>query len=287
MINLNNDVLNKERRILFPKLYTLNNKLSLSTLTFLKKQNPFKFYRSFYYKHIKKEELKNYKINYNKAHNKKVPFLSILSKTQNNFFSLPIKYDSSLENKIRKDNDEIKYINFIKNKNLKNLHNKLLLENNMNNVDIFMNKNKIFRNKKLKTGKSKSCGEIIFLENFKNKNNLNNNNNIRANIKNNVSTSHKKSIDKDQQTIENDCLLNNNYKYNNININGGGQKLIESYKYNRYIYDIQNNYKNKNKYFFNWKNNFKNDELDMNNNINNKIKIFWSKLRRPIILEYN
>ena len=100
MINLDNDVLNKERRKLFPKIGTLSNRLSLNTMNFLKQQNPFKFYRTFYIKHIQNSQK-------NKTQSKpikSVTFLSLLSKTQNHFYSLPIKYDSSIENNLTKSN---------------------------------------------------------------------------------------------------------------------------------------------------------------------------------------
>jgi hypothetical protein len=98
MINLNNDVLNKNRRKLFPKIYTMSHKFSLNTINILKNQNPLKYYRFFYNKYIKK-------VSRNKpiiGENKNSAYLSILSKSQNYFFSLPIKYDSNLLNNINK-----------------------------------------------------------------------------------------------------------------------------------------------------------------------------------------
>ena len=172
MINLNNDVLNKDRRQLFPKINTLSNKFSLNTMNFLKQQNPFKFYRTFYIKHIQNSQK-------NKTQSKpikSVTFLSLLSKTQNHFYSLPIKYDSTIENNVTKsnrnlelnkletdskikkekgvepdfiyDNNEINYIDFLKNKTLRNLHKYLMGSKEFNNNFIKKKENKLKEKKK-------------------------------------------------------------------------------------------------------------------------------------------
>ena len=166
MINLCNDVLNKERRNLFPKIQTLNNKLSLYSLIFLKRQEPFKFYKSFYDKLLLKKNK-----NFYKSTNKSIKnnsFLSLLSKSQNYFYSVPIKYRYEPKKYEIKYNENNKYNEFnnimpikndnslinksnsnpnvlLNNKNLKVIHEYLVKNNNIN-----INKNK----------RNKSCKDI-------------------------------------------------------------------------------------------------------------------------------
>ena len=287
MINLNNDVLNKNRRKLFPKIYTMSHKFSLNTINILKNQNPLKYYRSFYNKYIKK-------VSRNKpiiGENKNSAYLSILSKSQNYFFSLPIKYDSNLLNNINKsnknlelnkfekkipkkiknnlffENNEIKYINFLKHKTLKNLHECLL--NNKNNI-LKINK------------RSKSCINTNMIK--KNEKNLFEKNVIKnkiiKNIEiNNVISNSKKS--QEQQTIESE--YNNNNKVNkNNNEFKIHQVLIQGYKTKKPKYEIE---KGRNRGIaINAKNkNCKIKDINTLDNLDN-VKIFWNNLRKPIII---
>ena len=149
MINLCNDVLNKSRRNMFHKLPSLSNKLSLNSLILLRKQNPYKFYKSFYDKILKKQN------EYPKIWGKKIiqnnSKISLLSKTQNNFYSVPIKYSSSLEKlsfynynnhndntfnnliKEKRNKNSISAINILDNKNLIQVHEYLLKKKIKNN----------------------------------------------------------------------------------------------------------------------------------------------------------
>ena len=141
MFNLNNDVLNCERRKLFPKIYTITHRLSLNSLNILKKQKPFKFYQTFHKKYFFKKN----KIEKKPSRNNQL--LSLVSSSRNYYFSLPIKICSSCENYLPKYNQntelnkfennllnsftptknkmafnksEIFYMDFLRNKHLKN-----------------------------------------------------------------------------------------------------------------------------------------------------------------------
>ena len=162
MFNLCNDVLNKERRNLFPKIQTIHNKLSLCSLIFLYKQNPLKFYKSFYDK-ISKASNKTF---YNtRMPTKNNSSLSLMSNTHNYFYSVPIKYNykpekiitkysrdhtnQSISNilSLKKENSiknksNINQNNFLNNKNLKIIH-EYLVKDNENTQNI---KNKIKKN---------------------------------------------------------------------------------------------------------------------------------------------
>ena len=297
MINLNNDVLNKDRRKLFPKINTLSEKFSLNTMKFLKQQNPYKFYRTFYFKYIKNPRKNKTQSNRIKG----VTFLSLLSKTQNLFYSLPIKYDSTIENNLTKsnrdlelnkfqndsptknekgiendlkfDNNEINYIDFLKNKALNDMHKYLI---GLKKID-----NNFIKNKEKNIPKRNKRGKSTFnlyLENIENNLMKTKFNYRKKNIfRNNNNSSSKKS--RKQQTI--------------ISEFGNRNKLmIEGYNYGKQKYETKKEKKlsidftkKRNNSLFSsciikkTKNNF------LTSNANNyKVKVFWSNLRRPIII---
>jgi len=298
MINLNNDVLNQDRRKLFPKINTLSNKFSFNTMNFLKQQDPLKFYRTFYFKHIKNS-------NKNKTQSKpikSVSFLSLLSKVQNHFYSLPIKFDSSCENNVTKsnknlelnkletdskiknekgiesdliyDNNEINYIDFLRNKTLRNLHKYLMGNIQLNNNYITIKENNIQRQNK----RSKSCFNI-YMDNISNnlvKNKLNNGKNDF--IINSNNSNFKQS--RKQQTIKSeygkhDKLMIEEYKYSK-------QKYARKKEEKRFSIEFKNNVNRK---FYG----FSRNKKDINKFLTSygsgyKVKVFWNNLRRPIII---
>ena len=297
MINLNNDVLNKDRRQLFPKINTLSNKFSLNTMNFLKQQNPFKFYRTFYIKHIQNSQK-------NKTQSKpikSVTFLSLLSKTQNHFYSLPIKYDSTIENNVTKsnrnlelnkletdskikkekgvepdfiyDNNEINYIDFLKNKTLRNLHKYLMGSKEFNNNFIKKKENKIKEKKRSKSSFN------IYMENLENnlaKNKINNGKNgiFRNSINSNFKQSRKLQTIKSEHGLH-DKLIIEEYKYSKQKYEAkkeGRKFSIElNNNINRKSCGYSRNRKNKNKFL-------------TSNGSGYEIKVFWNNLRRPIII---
>lgn len=297
MINLNNDVLNKDRRQLFPKINTLSNKFSLNTMNFLKQQNPFKFYRTFYIKHIQNSQK-------NKTQSKpikSVTFLSLLSKTQNHFYSLPIKYDSTIENNVTKsnrnlelnkletdskikkekgvepdfiyDNNEINYIDFLKNKTLRNLHKYLMGSKEFNNNFIKKKENKLKEKKRSKSSFN------IYMENLENnlvKNKINNGKNgiFRNSINSNFKQSRKLQTIKSEYGLH-DKLIIEEYKYNKQKYEAkkeGRKFSIElNNNINRKSCGYSRNRKNKNKFL-------------TSNGSGYEIKVFWNNLRRPIII---
>ena len=297
MINLNNDVLNKDRRQLFPKINTLSNKFSLNTMNFLKQQNPFKFYRTFYIKHIQNSQK-------NKTQSKpikSVTFLSLLSKTQNHFYSLPIKYDSTIENNVTKsnrnlelnkletdskikkekgvepdfiyDNNEINYIDFLKNKTLRNLHKYLMGSKEFNNNFIKKKENKLKEKKRSKSSFN------IYMENLENnlaKNKINNGKNgiFRNSINSNVKQSRKLQTIKSEHGLH-DKLIIEEYKYSKQKYEAkkeGRKFSIElNNNINRKSCGYSRNRKNKNKFL-------------TSNGSGYEIKVFWNNLRRPIII---
>jgi hypothetical protein len=297
MINLNNDVLNKDRRQLFPKINTLSNKFSLNNMNFLKQQNPFKFYRTFYIKHIQNSQK-------NKTQSKpikSVTFLSLLSKTQNHFYSLPIKYDSTIENNVTKsnrnlelnkletdskikkekgvepdfiyDNNEINYIDFLKNKTLRNLHKYLMGSKEFNNNFIKKKENKLKEKKRSKSSFN------IYMENLENnlaKNKINNGKNgiFRNSINSNVKRSRKLQTIKSEYGLH-DKLIIEEYKYSKQKYEAkkeGRKFSIElNNNINRKSCGYSRNRKNKNKFL-------------TSNGSGYEIKVFWNNLRRPIII---
>ena len=297
MINLNNDVLNKDRRQLFPKINTLSNKFSLNTMNFLKQQNPFKFYRTFYIKHIQNSQK-------NKTQSKpikSVTFLSLLSKTQNHFYSLPIKYDSTIENNVTKsnrnlelnkletdskiknekgvepdfiyDNNEINYIDFLKNKTLRNLHKYLMGNKEFNNNFIKKKENKLKEKKRSKSSFN------IYMENLENnlaKNKINNGKNgiFRNSINSNFKQSRKLQTIKSEYGLH-DKLIIEEYKYSKQKYEAkkeGRKFSIElNNNINRKSCGYSRNRKNKNKFL-------------TSNGSGYEIKVFWNNLRRPIII---
>ena len=289
MINLDNDVLNKERRKLFPKIDTLSNKFSLNTMNFLKKQNPFKFYRSFYLKHIKNYEKKQARLKSSKS----VSFLKMLSKTQNYFFSVPIQYNSSNENNeikshmdlelnkflykskmnIRQNESaqnisEINYIDFLKNKALINLYKSLRKTKKSRNIktnEKKENKQSLYNNT------NKSCINL-YKENINNK--------IKDTVKNNNNYNYKKL--QKLHIKNNKFMYNNKLKHDDFNFNKQKyEETKEEKKFNiKFIKNKNNSLNEDNK---NQKN--KNKLLASSDNIY-KANIYWSNLRRPIVI-YN
>ena len=297
MINLNNDVLNKDRRQLFPKINTLSYKFSLNTMNFLKQQNPFKFYRTFYIKHIQNSQK-------NKTQSKpikSVTFLSLLSKTQNHFYSLPIKYDSTIENNVTKsnrnlelnkletdskiknekgvepdfiyDDNEINYIDFLKNKTLRNLHKYLMGSKEFNNNFIKKKENKLKEKKRSKSSFN------IYMENLENnlaKNKINNGKNgiFRNSINSNFKQSRKLQTIKSEYGLH-DKLIIEEYKYSKQKYEAkkeGKKFSIElNNNINRKSCGYSRNRKNKNKFL-------------TSNGSGYEIKVFWNNLRRPIII---
>ena len=297
MINLNNDVLNKDRRQLFPKINTLSNKFSLNTMNFLKQQNPFKFYRTFYIKHIQNSQK-------NKTQSKpikSVTFLSLLSKTQNHFYSPPIKYDSTIENNVTKsnrnlelnkletdskiknekgvepdfiyDNNEINYIDFLKNKTLRNLHKYLMGSKEFNNNFIKKKENKLKEKKRSKSSFN------IYMENLENnlaKNKINNGKNgiFRNSINSNFKQSRKLQTIKSEHGLH-DKLIIEEYKYSKQKYEAKKEGRKFSIELNNNIIrkscGYSRNRKNKNKFL-------------TSNGSGYEIKVFWNNLRRPIII---
>ena len=298
MINLNNDVLNRDRRKLFPKINTIDNKFSLNTINFLKQQNPFKFYRTFYFKHIKRTERKQIRLKKNKS----VNCLSLLSKVQNHFYSLPIQYDSNCENNITKSNKnlelnklesepetknetengkdllyynkEINYIDFQKNKALKNLHKYLIGEKKMNYKEVKNKTNTLL----IKSKKSKSSFNIYMeaIENNLEKNKFNDR--IRNIFRNNNLSNLK--ISQKQQTIKSEYGCHN-------------KLIIEGYKCSKPKFEKKNEENKFSIEFIKEKNKFLTNRSRNKNIPNNfltsivdtyKVNVFWSNLRRPIII---
>ena len=288
MINLCNDVLNKDRRNMFPKIQTLNTKLSLYSLIFIRQQNPLKFYKSFYNK-ILKDTKKNLSKPYKKI-SKNNSILSLLSKSQNYFYSVPIRYNNCNNNYhsaklIYKYNFKDKYhndknYNIMRMKKEKTLKNSLVY-NTQNNIDILNNKNlkKVHEylikykdnNKNInKKKKSKSCNDL-YMENV-DKDTDSNNSFIND------------KISRGQQTIYNKYNLIKNKK-NEYNKKLDNIKEIELYK-NKEKYNIDKKEKKKKFTITFIKNRDKVNNLKKNEN-NNKIKVIWRNLRRPINMNFN
>jgi hypothetical protein len=283
MINLCNDVLNKDRRNMFPKINTLTNKLSLYSLIFLRQQDPYKFYKSFYDKIVKNSSKDMNKINIQIT---KSNSLSLLSKTQNHFYCVPIKYNHRIDNTPLKSNIIFKYNtkgNNIKtrnknksttqrensNANHKTNNLNIINNNNLQKVHLFLLKNKIEKNnqaKLKKKKKSKSCIDIFIANNIKD-NEYEYNNSIIY-----------EKISRGQQTISSgENEKNDKVKQKNKGIDVYKNKKKEENK----IPKMQK--KKKHTFSFFTSNNTKNNN---NNNIN-EIKVIWRNLRRPIKFKYN
>ena len=279
MINLCNDVLNKERRNLFPKIPTLDNKLSLYSLIFLKQQNPYKFYKSFYdkmliktNKNLNKESKNNFKHN---------SFLSLLSKTQNYFYSVPIKYRYKPQQMEIKYNENQKNNNF-NNKMAINKENSLINKSNSNARDLLNNKNlKVIHeylvknndnNNLNKKKRNQSCKDIY----MESDNDESESDNSIINDK----------VSRGQQTISNNdinCFENKNCNeienYNNFkkDIKHKNEKLIK--------YRIKKEEKKK-KFTINFEKKKSEIYKKKNNSCTNKINIIWKNLRRPITMKF-
>ena len=318
MINLNNDVLNEDRRKLFPKINTMSNKFSYNTMTFLKKQKPFNYYRSFYYKYIEKQKRNKFRFKESKS---PVDSLSILSKTRNFYFSLPIQFDSSLVNNISKneqnlelnkfqkefrsrnksnllyENSQINYIDFSRHKTLKTLHMSLMGSkkysgNSMDMIEIKKENVKILRIQK----RSKSCIDAQIKKEIVNKNekekeiikkDLNRYNfNKRLKSRNSIE---KKS--QEQQTIESEYTNNkesnndknkNEFKITNVYIESSKQSLPKK-EHKKEINKFNIKYLKPKRLSVRAINqNYKNSNLN-NEGDKIKVKVFWSNLRRPLI----
>ena len=288
MINLCNDVLNKDRRNMFPKIQTLNTKLSLYSLIFIRQQNPLKFYKSFLIK--LKDRKKNLSKPYKKI-SKNNSYLSLLSKTQNNFYSVPISYNNCNNNyhsaKIiyrpnfrdiyHNDKNLNNIMNMKKEKSLKNS----LVYNTQNNKDILNNKNlkKVHQylikykdnNKNINKKKKSKSSNDIYMENV-DKDTDSNNSFIND------------KISRGQQTIYNKYNLNKN-KNNEYKEKLDIIKEIELYK-NKEKYNIDKKTKKKKFTITFIKNRDKVNNLKKIGN-NNKIKVLWRNLRRPINMNFN
>ena len=277
MINLCNDVLNKERRNLFPKIQTLNNKLSLYSLIFLKRQEPFKFYKSFYDKLLLKKNK-----NFYKSTNKSIKnnsFLSLLSKSQNYFYSVPIKYRYEPKKYEIKYNENNKYNEFnnimpikndnslinktnsnpnvlLNNKNLKVIHEYLVKNNNIN-----INKN--IRNK--------SCKDIY----------MKNDEDDEIESDNSIIND---KISRGQQTISNARNFFENEKNNEIVKNNNFKNNIKYPNEKQIKYKIKKE-EIKKKFTINFEKKSKINSKKKSNSIN-KINIIWKNLRRPIIMKF-
>jgi hypothetical protein len=266
-------------------------------MNFLKQQNPFKFYRTFYIKHIQNSQK-------NKTQSKpikSVTFLSLLSKTQNHFYSLPIKYDSTIENNVTKsnrnlelnkletdskikkekgvepdfiyDNNEINYIDFLKNKTLRNLHKYLMGSKEFNNNFIKKKENKLKEKKRSKSSFN------IYMENLENnlaKNKINNGKNgiFRNSINSNFKQSRKLQTIKSEYGLH-DKLIIEEYKYSKQKYEAKKEGRKFSIELNNNIIrkscGYSRNRKNKNKFL-------------TSNGSGYEIKVFWNNLRRPIII---
>ena len=144
MFNLCNDALNKDRRNLFPKIQTLHNKLSLCSLIFLYKQNPLKFYKTFYNKMSNTSNKTFYNVRNLSKNNSS---LSLMSKSQNYFYSVPIIYNYKPEKM------KIRYNENYGNQNISNIFS-IKKENSFKNISK-SNSNYFLNNKNLKIIKIK------------------------------------------------------------------------------------------------------------------------------------
>ena len=276
MINLCNDVLNKERRNLFPKIHSLDNKLSLYSLIFLKQQNPIKFYKSFYDKILKKTKNKK-----EKKPEIKSSYLSLLSKSQNYFYSLPIKYNFKPEKTIIKYNDNHQ------NNNINNImtvkkENSILNKSDINQIDILQNKNLkkiheyLVKNKNNnylnKRKQHQSCKEISM------ENSAYNSDNENSIINDKIS--------RGQQTVSNGPNFYENEKNEELEkIKKFEEKIF--HKNNKKLkYKIKNKEKI-NKFTIVFKKNKSQFDLKNNHSRTNKINIIWRNLRRPISMNFN
>lgn len=273
MINLCNDILNKSRRNMFPKIPTLENKISLNSLIFLKKQNPFKFYKSFYNKILKKpyKNINSYEKNFIKNNN----LLSLLSKSQNNFYSVPIKYNSCSQRLI---NNNDYYKSFLNNEKQIKLTNSLInKKNNLNTTNTLNYKN-------LKKVHENLLKNKDYIFNYKMKNYKSSKNIHKKNNENNSDIKSSKANDKisrGQQTID------------NINFEESS-KQKEQNKSMKNLKKYENNNKSKNKTFETNKK-FTIDFIKKRNKLynkkksysDNKINVIWRNLRRPISMKFS
>ena len=321
MINLNNDVLNEDRRKLFPKINTMSNKFSFNTMTFLKKQKPLNYYRSFYYKYIEKQ--KRNKIHF-KESKSPVDSLSILSKTRNFYFSLPIQFDSSNINNISKneqnlelnkfkkefrsrnknnllyENSQIHYIDFSRHKTLKNLHMSLIggkkySGNSMDVIGIKNENDKLLRIKK----RSKSYIEAKIKNESENKDEkgkeMIKKNFVRYNFTKRLKS--RNSIEKksqEQQTIESEYTNNKENKESNNDKNTNELNKDKIYiESSKHSFPNDEHKKEENKFNIKYLKPKKLSVRAINQNFKNgnvnkvgdkfKVKVFWSNLRRPLI----
>ena len=279
MLNLNNDVLNRERRKLFPKIYTITHRLSLNSLKLLKSQKPFKFYRAF----IKKYFPKKKRIQNESCYSSQI--ISLVSSSRNSYFSLPIKISSSCEynsskysqdmelnqlkkkpffsnkNKMMLDKKQILYIDFLKNKDLKNLQNKLILEENK---------------------RSKSCVNNNISQNMANKYENSATKNKNTESSSNINLKTKRS--QEQQTDETEFTYNkvdNNKIYKQKQQESKNNEII----FEKYYRENSNNSRKINKFYNHFRKNIDDKKDEMNLSGKKYIKIYWKNLRKPIYIK--
>ncbi len=300
MFNLNNDVLNRERRKLFPKIYTITHRLSLNSLKYLKSQKPFKFYHSFIKKYFPKKKKTQNESCYSSQ------IISLISSSRNSYFSLPIKISSSsceynsskysqdmelnqlekkqfISNKSKMvfDKKQILYIDFLKNKDLNNLQNKLIQP-------------KIYKVTNLK--KIKNYNDELFEENKRSNSCLNNNisknmtnkyENSATKNKNNESSTNinlKTKRSQEQQTDESEFSYNKVVK-NKIYKQRQQESKNNEMIFEKYYRENNDNSRKMNKFYNNFIKNNDDKKEDMNLSGNKYIKIYWKNLRKPIYIK--
>lgn len=174
------------------------------------------------------------------------------------------------------EDKEILYIDFLKNKELKNLHNNIknLKEAKNNNHDILLRLQK----------RSKSCLNSNIFKNLKNKNykiNLNKRN-FNKQLTNIFPTSKRSQ---EQQTDESELSSNrvNNKINNQQNSKNNEEIFIEAYKFNK---RKNYNFKEEEKFCTNFRKNKnkKNENENINVFENRYIQVYWNNLRRPLVI---
>jgi hypothetical protein len=299
MFNLNNDVLNRERRKLFPKIYTITHRLSLNSLKLLKSQKPFKFYRAF----IKKYFPKKKRIQNESCYSSQI--ISLVSSSRNSYFSLPIKISSSCEynsskysqdmelnqlekkpffsnkNKMVFDKKQILYIDFLKNKELKNLQNKLIQPKSYKVTNL--RKIKKSNDELLEENKrSKSCVNNNISQNMANKYENSATKNKNTESSSNINLKTKRS--QEQQTDETEFTYNkvdNNKIYKQKQQESKNNEII----FEKYYRENSNNSRKINKFYNHFRKNIDDKKDEMNLSGNKYIKIYWKNLRKPIYIK--
>ena len=262
---------------MFPKIPSLNNKLSLYSLIFLKKQNEIKFYKAFYKKIFQNSKNKE-------KHKPDKNYLSLLSKSQNNFYSLPIKYNLYPFNLVIKRNDNLQNNNLnnqipIKKEDL------LLNKSNSNQINILHNKNLktiheyLIKNKNnqylSKRKQCHSCKDIYMDNSSYNNDNENDNDNSIINDK----------ISRGQQTVSNGPYFYENKNNHELKINNFSKDKKYDENINNKIKSIIKNNDKKEKFTINFQKSSK-IYCKNSNGRSNKINVIWRNLRRPISMSF-